>query len=56
MAQFQTSASNIANPNSGSDLTGDIANAVAAKADVSISLQMIKSENDMTKALVDILV
>ena len=56
MAQFQTSASNIANPNSTSDIAGDIVDAVAAKANVSISLEMIKAEQKMTQALVDILV
>ena len=56
MAQFQTAASNIANPNSGSDFTGDIVDAVTAQASVSINLQMIKSEQKMTKALIDIFV
>jgi hypothetical protein len=55
-AQFQSAAGRIANPNSSSDLTGDIVDAVAAKASVSISLHMIRAEQEMTKALVDILV
>ena len=55
-AQFQTSANNIAKSGSSSDLTGDIVDAVAAKANVSISLEMIRAEQKMTQALVDILV
>lgn len=55
-AQFQTSANNIAKSGTSSDLAGDIVDAVAAKANVSISLQMIRAEQEMTKALVDILV
>ena len=55
-AQFQTSANNIARSGSSSDLAGDIVDAVAAKANVSISLQMIRAEQEMTQALVDILV
>lgn len=56
MAQFQTSANSIAKSGTSSDIAGDIVDAVAAQANVSISLKMIKAENDMTKALVDILV
>jgi hypothetical protein len=56
MAQFQTSANNIANPSSSGDLEGDIVGAVTAQANVSIGLQMIKAEQKMTQALVDILV
>lgn len=55
-AQFQSAAGRIANPNSSSDIAGDIVDAVAAKANVSISLEMIKAEQKMTQALVDILV
>ena len=59
-AQFQNAAGRIADPNSSSDIAGDIAgdivDAVAAKANVSISLHMIRAEQEMTKALVDILV
>ena len=55
-AQFQSAAGSIANPNSSSDVAGDIVDAVATKANVSISLEMIKAEQKMTQALVDILV
>ncbi len=55
-AQFQASANNIARSGSSSDIAGDIVDAVAAKANVSISLHMIRAEQEMTKALVDILV
>lgn len=55
-AQFQTSANNIARSGSSSDLAGDIVDAVTAQANVSISLQMIRAEQKMTQALVDILV
>lgn len=55
-AQFQNAAGRIANPNSSSDIAADIVDAVAAKANVSISLHMIRAEQEMTKALVDILV
>lgn len=55
MAQFQTSANNIANPGASGDLEGDIVGAVTAQASVSASLQMIKAEHDATKALLDIL-
>lgn len=54
-AQFQTSANNIAKSGSSSDLTGDIVDAVAAKANVSINLEMIRAEQKMTQALIDIL-
>lgn len=56
MAQFQTSANNIAKSGSSSDFEGDIVGAVTAQASVSASLQMIKAEYDATKALLDILV
>jgi hypothetical protein len=55
-AQWQTSANNIASSSSSSDLSGDIVGAVTAQANVSIGLQMIKAEQKMTQALVDILV
>ena len=55
-AQFQAAAGRIANPGSPSDIAADIVDAVAAKANVSISLQMIKAAQEMTKTLVDILV
>ena len=55
-AQFQTSANNIAKSGTSSDIAGDIVDAVAAQANVSISLQMIRAEAKMTQALVDILV
>ena len=55
-AQFQASANNIARSGSSSDLASDIVDAVTAQANVSISLQMIKAEQKMTQALVDILV
>ena len=55
-AQFQSAAGRIANPGSTGDIAADIVDAVTAKANVSISLQMIKAEQEMTKALVDILV
>ena len=54
--QFQSAAGRIANPGSTGDIAAGIVDAVAAKANVSISLQMIKAEQEMTKALVDILV
>lgn len=56
MAQFQTSANSIAKSGTSTDIAGDIVDAVAAKANVSISLQMIKAESDATKQLLDILV
>ncbi len=55
-AQFQAAAGRIANPGSTSDIAVDIVDAVAAKANVSISVHMIRAEQEMTKALVDILV
>ncbi len=55
-AQFQSSASKIANPNSGADLADQIVQQVAAQSNVSIQLQMIRAEQDLTQALVDILV
>lgn len=55
-AQFQSAAGRIANAGSTSDIAADIVDAVAAKANVSISLQMIKAESDATKQLLDILV
>jgi hypothetical protein len=55
-AQFQTSANNIAKSGTSSDMAGDIVDAIAAKASVSISMEMIKSEQKMTQALIDILV
>ena len=54
-ARFQTSANNIANPNSGSDLADNVANTVVAQSSVSISLRMIKADHDMTQQLIDIL-
>ncbi len=54
-ARLQSSANNIANPNSGSDLAGDVANTVVAQASVSMNLQMIKADHDMTQQLIDIL-
>lgn len=55
-AQFQSAADRIANPGSTSDIGADIVDAVAAKTNVQISLQIIKAEHEMTKALVDILI
>ena len=55
-AQFQASANSIARTGTSSDLAGDIVDAVAAKANVQISLQMIKAESDAPKQLLDILV
>jgi hypothetical protein len=55
-AQFQSSASKIANPNSGADLADQIVQQAAAQSNVSIQLQMIRAEQDLTQALVDILV
>lgn len=55
-AQFQSAASKIANPNSGADLADQIVQQAAAQSNVSIQLQMIRAEQDMTQALVDILV
>lgn len=55
-AQFQASANNIANPNSGSNLINDVVNATAAQTDVSMGLKMIKADYEMTQQLVDILV
>ena len=54
-ARFQTSANNIANPNSGSDLSDNIANTVVAQASFSMSLQMIRADHEMTQQLIDIL-
>jgi hypothetical protein len=55
-AQFQSSASKIANPSSGADLADQIVQQAAAQSNVSIQLQMIRAEQDLTQALVDILV
>jgi flagellar hook protein FlgE len=54
-ARFQSSANNIANPNSGSDLADNIVEQAVAQANVSMSLQMIRADHDMTQALLDIL-
>ena len=55
-ARIQTSANNIANPNSGSDLADNIVEQAVAQSNVSMSLQMIKADHDMTQQLIDILV
>jgi flagellar hook protein FlgE len=54
-SRMQTSANNIANPNAGSDLADDIVEQAVAQANVSMSLQMIKADHDMTQQLIDIL-
>jgi flagellar hook protein FlgE len=55
-SRMQTSANNIANPNSGSDLANNIVEQVVAQTNVSMSLQMIRADHEMTQALLDILV
>jgi flagellar hook protein FlgE len=55
-ARFQSSTNNIANPNSGSDLADNIVEQAVAQANISMSLQMIRADHDMTQALLDILV
>lgn len=54
--RLQTSAGNIANPNSGADLASEVVDQVTAQAGVSLGLQMIKADHDMTQQLIDILV
>jgi flagellar basal body rod protein FlgC len=55
-SRMQTSASNIANPNAGSDLADNIVEQAVAQSNVSMGLQMIRAEHDATQALLDILV
>ena len=55
-SRLQASANNIADPNSGSDLAGDVVDQVVAQASASMNLKMIRAEHDMTQALLDILV
>jgi len=55
-SRMQASANNIANPNSGSDLADNIIEQAVAQSNVSMSLQMIRADHDMTQALLDILV
>jgi flagellar hook-associated protein FlgK len=54
-AQFQTSANNIANPNSGGSLVNDVVNATTAQTGVELGLKMIRADHDMTQQLIDIL-
>ncbi|OYX79942.1 MAG: hypothetical protein B7Y77_01210 [Bradyrhizobium sp. 35-63-5] len=54
-AQFQSSANNIANPNSGSNLVNDVVNATTAQTGVELGLKMIKADYEMSQQLVDIL-
>ena len=53
--RFETSATRIANPNSGADMATEAVNVLSAKLDFEASTTVIKAVNDMAKRTIDIL-
>ena len=53
--RFETSATRIANPNSGADLATEAVNVIGARLDFEASTKVIKVATDMQKSAIDIL-
>jgi flagellar basal body rod protein FlgC len=54
-ARLETSASRIANPSSGADLTTEVANQIGARLDFAANALVLRADSKMTGALLDML-
>jgi hypothetical protein len=54
-ARLEASAAKVANPNSGADLTTEVANQIVARLDFTANALVLRADSKMTGALLDML-